>query len=452
MTFTSSATNLLYVIPFVGMLLSIAAGPLMAPTFWHHHYFKVSLGWTALVIGMLLYGFGIDQTAGHFAHMLTHEYIPFIIMIGSLFTITGGIHIVVRTRSTAFVNTLFLLMGALIASLIGTTGAAMLLIRPFIEMNKNRFYKTHLGVFFIFIVANIGGSLTPLGDPPLFLGYLRGVPFEWPMLHLFKPFVITMIPLLLIFFALDAHLMARDSRRADHQRPQPWGKEVSWLSITGQANIILLLLLVALVWLSGLWSDSPMISYLGLSLADFLRNTGLIVLAVLSLLFTSGAVRNYNHFTWEPFREVAEIFIGIFATLIPVAAMLHQGLNGPFNGLIALANPDGVPNNLVYFWLTGILSGVLDNAPTYLVFYNMLEGIAGGSVSAVLSGYQLPLIAISAGSVFMGALTYIGNAPNFMVRSIAEKKSVHMPSFFGYMVWSIGILIPIFILMSWIIF
>ena len=193
MTFSSSGTNLLYVFPFVGMLLSIAAGPLLAPTFWHHHYFKVSLGWTALVIGMLLYGFGIEQTAGNFSHMLTHEYIPFVLMIGSLFTITGGIHIVVRTRSTAFVNTLFLLMGALIASLIGTTGAAMLLIRPFIEMNKNRLYKTHLGVFFIFIIANIGGCLTPLGDPPLFLGYLRGIPFEWPMLHLFKPFLITII-------------------------------------------------------------------------------------------------------------------------------------------------------------------------------------------------------------------------------------------------------------------
>ena len=452
MTFSSSAANLLYVFPFVGMLLSIAAGPLLAPQFWHHHYFKVSLGWTVLIIGMLLYGFGIDQTTGHFAHMLTHEYIPFILMIGALFTITGGIHIVVRTRSTALVNTTFLLVGALIASLIGTTGAAMLLIRPFIEMNKNRFYKTHLGVFFIFIVANIGGSLTPLGDPPLFLGYLRGVPFEWPLLHLFKPFVITMIPLLLIFFAFDALLMRRDNRRADHQRPILHDKNTPWISITGQTNILLLLFVVILVWLSGLWSDSPMIDFLGLSTANFLRNLGLVVLMALSLLFTSGAVRNYNHFTWEPFREVAEVFIGIFATLIPVATMLHQGLNGPFSGLIALANPNGIPNNMVYFWLTGILSGVLDNAPTYLVFYNMLEGIAGGSVSAVLSGYQQPLIAISAGSVFMGALTYIGNAPNFMVRSIAEKKSVHMPSFFGYMAWSIGILIPVFILLGWVIF
>ncbi len=448
MTFTPSLLNLAYGVPFVGMLLSIALGPLLVPDFWHRNYLKVSLGWTALVVGMLFYGFGAEQTAHQFGHMLAQEYIPFTLMIGALFTITGGIHIIVRTRATPLVNTLFLLAGALIASLIGTTGAAMLLIRPFIDMNQNRFYKTHLVVFFIFIVANIGGSLTPLGDPPLFLGYLRGVPFEWPLIHLMKPLLITLIPLLVIFLSLDTALMVRDSRRPDHQKPIPKNKKDPHLSITGQVNILLLLMVVAFVWLSGMWANSPHISFLGMSMAEALRNLGLLLLMLISLRFTSGAVRKYNHFTWEPFREVAEIFIGIFATLIPVAAMLHQGIEGPFAGLISLANPNGIPNNELYFWLTGGLSGVLDNAPTYLVFYSMIEGIAGGTVSAVLSGYTQTLVAISAGSVFMGALTYIGNAPNFMVRSIAVKKHVAMPSFFGYTIWSIGILVPVFILMG----
>lgn len=449
---THTSLHLCYIIPFVGMLLSIALGPLLAPNFWHHHYFKVTLGWTALVMGMLISGLGIERTTHDFAHMLTHEYIPFTLMIGALFTITGGIHIVVRTRATAIVNTLFLLVGALIASLIGTTGAAMLLIRPFLDMNKNRFYKTHLAVFFIFIIANIGGSLTPLGDPPLFLGYLRGVPFEWPLIHLFKPFLITMMPLLFIFFAFDALLMERDNRRADRMKPIPRDKSEPWISITGRANILLLLCVVALVWLSGLWANSPPLDYLGMTMAEFLRNLGLVILMILSFQFTSGVVRQYNHFSWEPFKEVAQIFIGIFATLIPVAAMLHQGPTGPFSGLVALANPNGIPDNMIYFWLTGVLSGVLDNAPTYLVFYNMIEGIAGGNVTGVITSFNRTLIAISAGSVFMGALTYIGNAPNFMVRSIAMKKHVHMPSFFGYMVWSISILVPIFILLGWVVF
>lgn len=447
-----ASLHLCYIIPFVGMLLSIALGPLLAPNFWHHHYFKVSLGWTALVMGMLISGLGIERTTHDFTHMLTHEYIPFTLMIGALFTITGGIHIVVRTRATAIVNTVFLLVGALIASLIGTTGAAMLLIRPFLDMNKNRFYKTHLGVFFIFIIANIGGSLTPLGDPPLFLGYLNGVPFEWPLIHLFKPFVITMVPLLLIFFAFDALLMERDNRRADHMKPIPRDKSEPWISITGRANILLLLCVVALVWLSGMWANSPPLDYLGMTTAEFLRNLGLVILMILSFQFTSGVVRQYNHFSWEPFKEVAQIFIGIFATLIPVAAMLHQGPAGPFSGLIALANPNGIPDNMIYFWLTGVLSGILDNAPTYLVFYNMIEGIAGGNVTGVITNFNRTLIAISTGSVFMGALTYIGNAPNFMVRSIAMKKHVHMPSFFGYMGWSISILVPIFILLGWVVF
>lgn len=452
MTFTASSTNFLYAIPFVGMLLSLALGPLLASEFWHRHYAKISLGWTSLVIGMLIVGFGVSQSLHHVMHMLFHEYIPFIAVIGALFTITGGIHIVIRARSTPFVNTLFLLYGSLIASMIGTTGAAMLLIRPFIDMNKNRFYRTHLVIFFIFTVANIGGCLTPLGDPPLFLGYLQGVPFSWPFLNLLKPFVLTIIPLLALFWGIDAYLMVRDRRRPGHQAPLPRQRGEPWFHMTGQLNVFLLGGLVLLIWLSGLWTDSPKFLGIDLSLAEILRIFGLMALGYLSWQFTSGTVRHYNHFTWEPFREVCEVFMGIFTTLIPVSAMLHQGNEGPFRALISLTNPDGVPNSLLYFWVSGMLSGVLDNAPTYLVFFNMLGGVAKDSLSVILAEFNTPLIAISLGSVFMGALTYIGNAPNFMIRSIAVKRHVAMPSFFGYMIWSLGILIPLFFLLGWVVF
>lgn len=444
--------HLCYIIPFAGMLMSIALGPLLAPEFWHRNYLNVSLGWTALVVAMLLSGVGLSTTFFSLDHMLRTEYIPFILMIWALFTITGGIHIVVRTQSSALINTGYLLIGGLIASLIGTTGASMLLIRPFIDMNKHRFYRTHLGVFFIFIVANIGGSLTPLGDPPLFLGFLKGVPFEWPFLNLFKPMMIVLLPLLGLFFILDSYLMKRDSQRSDYQAAVSRKNGESWISVTGKNNILLLLGVVGIVWLSGVWIDCPVIPILNVSFSSFFRNVGLILLGFISLKTTSGTVRNYNHFTWEPFKEVAELFIGIFATLIPVSAMLHQGIDGPFSGLIEMVNPGGIPHNEVYFWLTGILSSVLDNAPTYLVFYNMIEVISGGGVASVIEGYNNTLLAISAGSVFMGAVTYIGNAPNFMVRSIAEKRHVKMPSFFGYIGWSVIILFPLFYIMEKVIF
>lgn len=444
--------HLCFVIPFVGMLLSIALAPLLIPEFWHRNYLKVSLGWTGLVLAMMVSGLGLSLTTQTFFHMLLHEYIPFILMVGALFTITGGIHMVIRARAGALANTLYLFMGGIVASLIGTTGAAMLLIRPFIDMNKNRSYRTHLGVFFIFIVANIGGCLTPLGDPPLFLGFLQGVPFDWPFKNLFFPFLGTISILLCVFFVIDFILMARDKKRADYQVPTHREPGQSWIHLTGTINIGLLIMVVLLVWLSGVWKESPKIAFLDMTMSELLRNGGLLGLMFLSLKVTPGTVRHYNHFTWEPFKEVAELFIGIFATLIPVTIMLQQGKNGAFSGLIDLVNPGGHPHNELYFWLTGGLSGVLDNAPTYLVFYNMIQTIAGGSVTDVLLHYPHTLMAISMGAVFMGALTYIGNAPNFMVRSIVEKRHVHMPSFFGYMVWSGLILLPIFFVVGRVLF
>lgn len=442
----------LFLIPFIGMLASIALAPLCCPAFWHHHALKVSLGWASITLILLINFFGLHETSHQFIHMLMHEYIPFILMIGSLFTVTGGIHIVIRGRPSPLKNTAFLLIGALAASLIGTTGAAMLLIRPFIELNKSRHYKIHLVIFFIFIIANIGGTLTPLGDPPLFLGYLNGIPFNWPFWHLLKPFCLVIIPLLTIFCCVDYYLFRQDLHSPSYEEQLERREGEKRINITGQLNFLFLLSIVLIVWLSGLGSPKttePI--FFGLTSLELSRNIGLLVIMGLSYLFTPGTVRHYNHFSWAPFKEVGEIFLGIFVTLIPVIAMLQAGVEGPFKELIEWANPGGSPSNMIYFWLTGSLSAFLDNAPTYLVFFNMAAGSASPSVFLVPPLNQT-LIAISAGAVFMGAITYIGNAPNFMVKSIAESKHIKMPSFFAYMLWSLGILIPVFVCMSYVMF
>lgn len=454
MQFDPSLLSYVYVIPFVGMLLSIALGPLLFPHFWERYALHISGGWAVTTLVLLVSRFGWLETSHHLGHTLSHEYFPFIFMIGALFTVTGGIHIVVHGIPNSFSNMLFLLVGSLMASLIGTTGAAMLLIRPFIELNKGRSYKTHLIVFFIFTVANIGGSLTPLGDPPLFLGYLKGIPFEWPLIHLFKPLCLTLIPLLVLFWGVDTYFLQKDKNYSTYKEGKARRKGDERISVTGKINFLFLGCIIAVIWLSGIalsYKPEPLIA--GLTSVELARDFGLLLIMALSLTFTPGNVRHYNHFSWGPYREVAEVFMGIFVTLIPVVAMLHQGENGPFASLIRLANPNGVPSNALYFWLTGGLSAFLDNAPTYLVFFNMAEGAMGNGGSLFLTGgLTTTLVAISAGAVFMGAFTYIGNAPNFMVRSIAESKHVKMPSFLGYILWSIACLLPVFIFLSYVMF
>lgn len=458
MHFDPSPLSYVFVAPFVGMLLSIALGPLLFSHLWERFALHISLGWAMTTFVLLLGMFGVSETSQHLGHTLSHEYFPFILMIGALFTVTGGIHIVIRGVPGPFQNTGFLLVGSIMASLIGTTGAAMLLIRPFIELNKRRHYKAHLIVFFIFTVANIGGSLTPLGDPPLFLGYLKGIPFEWPLIHLIKPLCLTLFPLLLLFLGLDLYFYRKDLSHPSYQEGVPHQKGEGRMSITGKINLLFLACIVAVVWSSGMaMAHKPAPILLGLTSVELARDMGLLVIMGLSLIFTPGTVRHYNHFSWGPYREVAEVFFGIFITLIPVVAMLHQGLSGPFGSLIHLANPNGVPCNALYFWLTGGLSAFLDNAPTYLVFYNMAEGVMGAVANGgenlfLTGGLTQTLVAISTGAVFMGAFTYIGNAPNFMVRSIAESKHIKMPSFFGYILWSIVCLFPVFFCLSYMMF
>ncbi|WP_415906963.1 sodium:proton antiporter [Neisseria weixii] len=335
-----------------------------------------------------------------------------------------------------------------LASVMGTTGAAMLLIRPLLKANDNRKHKVHVVVFFIFLVANIGGGLTPLGDPPLFLGFLKGVDFMWTVIHMLPPVLISVVILLTVFYFLDRHLYLKDDEIVPHD-PSPDSK----LQIFGKVNFILLLGVVGAVLMSGIWKpDHPGFEIFGSHylLPNLVRDLILLSLAVISLLITPKQVRSGNEFNWEPIAEVGKLFAGIFITIAPVLAILKASENGALRGVVSMVhNAAGEPLNTMYFWMTGLLSAFLDNAPTYLVFFNM----AGGDAQSLMTGPLFhTLLAISMGSVFMGALTYIGNAPNFMVKAIAEQRGVKMPSFFGYMLWSFGILSPLFILHTLIFF
>jgi Na+/H+ antiporter NhaD/arsenite permease-like protein len=444
MAFEQSYINLLFGIPFLGVLLSLSLCPLIIPDIWHRHYGKITFSWALVGLIVLLYKFGWSIVAHQTAHTMVHEYVPFVLLIGSLFIVSGGIHVTMKGHATPWVNAVFLLAGSLLASFIGTTGAAILLIRPLINLNQYRRYRTHVIVFFIFMVANIGGSLTPLGDPPLFLGFLNGVPFFWPLQNLLIPTLLILGLLIVIFLALDTYYFYHDPRIPHPETTEP----DAFMTIKGKRNFIFLSGILFTILVGGIGEEGPPVSYFGITSQDVIRDGSLCMWALLSLLFTPQLYRHYNNFSWEPLKEVAKIFAAIFLTIMPVIAMLHSNHDGPFAPLMNLANPQGIPDNFLYFWLTGLLSAFLDNAPTYLVFFHM----AGGEASQFINYYNVTLVALSSGAVYMGAYTYIGNAPNFMVKAIAEKAHVKMPSFFGYMIWSFVILTPIFGLYSWIYF
>ncbi len=325
----------------------------------------------------------------------------------------------------------------------------MLLIRPLIRANAQRSRVVHIIVFFIFIVSNAGGSLTPLGDPPLFLGFLKGVPFVWTLQHIWLDTLFLVGILLLVFFLLD-HWMLRQEQ--SHGQPAPVDTSTrEALGFDGKFNFVLLAAVVGLVLMSGLWQSPVVFDIAGteVGLPGMIRDLGLVLVTVVSLSMTARRVHEANQFGWDPMFEVAKLFAGIFLTIIPVIAMLKAGTEGPFASIVrAVTNPDGSPNPAMYFWATGVLSSFLDNAPTYLVFFNT----AGGDVAHLTTEMATTLAAISAGAVFMGANTYIGNAPNMMVKAIAEDRGVRMPSFFGYMFWSGCILIPLFVVMTFIFF
>ncbi len=438
----------IWVIPFACMLLSIAIMPLAAPHFWEHHFGKIAVFWGLAFLVPCAFVYGFSTALYEMLHSILGEYVPFIILLFSLFTVAGGVRLTGSLVGRPGVNTGILAVGTILASWMGTTGAAMLLIRPLLRANAHRKYRAHSVVFFIFLVANIGGSLTPLGDPPLFLGFLKGVSFFWTTQHLFLKTLLMSLALLGIYFALDSWLFAKEGKPQPPHDPNA-GEEK--LGFDGKINFLFLACVVVTVLSSGLMQLGTAFTVYGVPIEgqNLLRDILLLVIAGLSLKFTSKRCRELNGFSWAPIEEVAKLFLGIFISMIPAIAILRAGTDGALAGLIHLVfDESGAPSNAMFFWLTGMLSSFLDNAPTYLVFFNT----AGGDAQVLMTEMMDTLIAISAGAVFMGANTYIGNAPNFMVRSIAEDQGVKMPSFFGYMAWSCGILVPLFLILTLIFF
>ncbi len=442
-------------IPFVGMLLSIAIFPIVKGEWWESHQLHVAAFWSLLFLIPFAVAYGAGEAGYELAEVVIVDYIPFVVLLFGLYVAAGGIHIAGAIAGTTRNNVIMLAIGMVMASFIGTTGAAMTLIRPVLRANSWRRHKAHIVVFFIFMVANIGGCLTPLGDPPLFLGYLRGVPFFWPLEHLWPLWLFNGVVLLVVFSLIDRYFIKKEGKegaealalmnKADDRTP---------ISIEGKRNIACIALIIVAVILNGVIPQSGMFNdpttgltygitvlgdiHIGL---EYIVQVGLILIAAaISMKITPKKYREANDFEWGSIAEVARLFIGIFITMIPALAILRA------NGAAL-----GIDQPWEFFWSAGALSSFLDNSPTYLVFLTTAGSIGADAATAAIQTTVgtvavESLIAISAGAVFMGANTYIGNAPNFMVKSIAEKSGVKMPTFFGYMGWSISILIPLFII------
>lgn len=518
--------SLLWVVPFAGMLLSLALFPLFAPKFWHHHFKKVSVAW-ALVLAIPFILVYQDAAIHEIVHIMLLDYIPFVLLLWALFTISGGILVRGTLAGTPVINTSVMLLGTVLASWIGTTGASMLLIRPLLRANANRQYKAHTVVFFIFLVSNIGGMLTPLGDPPLFLGFLHGVPFFWTLQNCFPHMAVTAGIVATMYFVYDTIQYRREPKKIDLGPT-----ETAPLQLVGSYNFLLIGGVIGGVLLSGYWNpdhihdgtwfkDGDLIildssaehhasvaddhdaavpvhsreeaavhktavlgiadtaghpaassslahadahdhseaehgghHHIGIPVQNLCRDGILIVVGILSLLLTPKLIREENGFSWFPIVEVAWLFAGIFVTIVPALLILQAGSEG---GMAVLVNSVTTPTR--YFWATGILSSFLDNAPTYLTFLNTAMGqFSPGlpesqALPALIANNNNYLVAISTGAVFMGANTYIGNAPNLMVRSIAEEAGVAMPDFFTYMFkYSIPFLCVTFVLISFLFF
>ncbi|HLZ52923.1 MAG TPA: sodium:proton antiporter [Verrucomicrobiae bacterium] len=415
-----TAPNPWMILPFVLLLGAIALAPLLVPAWWLRHYSRVALGLGAVTLGYYLL---ILQAPGRVLHV-AHDYLSFILLVGSLFVVSGGIHIKVKGEATPLANVLFLFIGALLANLLGTTGAAMLLIRPWIRMNQYRVTAHHI-VFFIFIVANVGGCLTPIGDPPLFLGYLQGVPFWWVAMHCWPMWAVGVGLLLAIFYVVDRLNFIRAPRevRRIETAQETWKFE-------GLANLFFLAVILGAVFISR---------------PAFLREGILLAAALGSWFTTAQSVHEANRFRFHPIQEVAILFAGIFATMIPALDWLD---------LNARAVLGAHPAAGVFYFGTGILSSGLDNAPTYLSFFSALQGTSGAQgIGELLSGNTLNLVAISIGAVFFGAATYIGNGPNFMVKAIADHEKIRMPTFPEFITkFTLPFLLPMLLAVWWIFF
>lgn len=433
-------------LPFIGLLLSIATGPLLFPRIWSRHYGKIAAGWSALTVMAIAFAFGPATAFDAFLRAMLLDYMSFIALLFSLYVVAGGIVVTGNLRGTPAGNTGMLLLATALASLVGTTGAAMIAVRPLIRANLHRRHSAHVLVFAIFLVSNVGGALTPLGNPPLFVGFLHGVDFFWPMQHLLSAASLVAVMVLAIFAAIDFWYYSREN----HDVASRHKKEVTVVRIRGLVNIYLLGCIIAAILLSATWKPDIVITIGGVTLEsqNLLRDAIIVVVAVVSLKLTPAEHREANGFSWEPIREVAKLFAGIFVCIIPMLAMLSSGPRGAFAWMLALTSTGDTTHNLAYFWLSGILSSFLDNAPTYLMFFQL----AGGDARELMGPLAGTLAAISLGASSMGAMTYIGNAPNLMIYAIAVERGIAMPSFFGFMAWSSAILLPVFAIVGWLYF
>jgi len=433
------AVPVAWVVPFALLLLCIAVLPLAKPHFWEHNKNKGIVA-TALSVPVAVWLLVGPDHGGHWLEESLLDYAAFIGLLGALFVISGGIYLKGSLAGTPLTNTGFMAVGGLIASFVGTTGASMLLIRPLLRANAPRQRKTHIVVFFIFIVSNAGGLLTPLGDPPLFLGFLNGVPFTWTF-RLWGEWATVVTILVVVFNVWDQRVFAKEERDRPGSQLEDVQQVAVPLGLEGKVNLLLLLGVIAVSYfVGGSTALSPTVQKLA-------QVAGYVALVVASLKLTTREVRTANRFGWGPIVEVAVLFVGIFVTMIPAVQFLDQAGR---DGRIALHEP------WQFFWASGVLSSFLDNAPTYKTFASLAVGVLKldgnlGVLTTTAAGNAL-LTAVACGSVFMGANTYIGNGPNFMVKAIAEESGVKMPSFFGYMAWSVGILIPIFVLVTFFFF
>lgn len=436
--------------PFFGVLLSIALCPLLVPAVWKKFDNWILAVWALFSVGLCEMSLGISPTIRMLSNIMIKDYVPFILLIVTMYVVSGGIHIDIHRVGTTKINTILFIVGEILANLMGTTGTSMLLLRPLLEINKHRHYKAHTVIFFIFFVSNIGGCLLPFGDPPLFLGYLKGVQFFWTAKHIFPFFLLTSVLLLLFYIFLDKRFLAKERKILHDEAETLELQKGPAVEVTGSLNIFLMFVVVGFVAWTGTLPQKVVARIFGapLFMSNLLQNGGLIGISLISLLFSpkicGHSLRKINRFSWEPLSEVARYFVAIFITIAPINAML-KGEHEFFQPVChMLLHAEHAP--FLYFWCVSPFSAFLDNAPTYLVFFKM----AGGNAQYLMNEGARILMAISASSVFMGALTYIGNAPNFMVKSIATQYGVRMPSFFGYMAWSCSILLPILLLVSFI--
>ena len=435
-----------WTIPFAGMLLSIALFPLFARHFWERHYAKVTLFWS-LALALPLLALHRAEGTHHLIEVILVDYIPFLVILWALYTVASGIFVTGTMHGTPLQNTLMIAAGTALASWVGTTGASIVMVRPLVRAIAWRKHRAHTVVFFIFLVSNVGGALTPLGDPPLFLGFLHGVPFFWT-LRLFPMMLALALPLLVIYFALDSWYYRHDPPKTVYGVRERIG-------LIGWQNFFFLVVIVMVVLASGTWNAGT-VRILGVerNVSGLIRDAALLMISMVSFRTTPEKIHRDNLFSWGPVKEVAVLFAGIFITMIPAIAILRAGDEGALSGMVDLARE---PRH--YFWLTGGLSSFLDNAPTYLTFFNTALGALepgkpeSEAVKHLLTTHAHYLEAISCGAVFMGANTYIGNAPNFMVKSIAEHAGISMPGFFGYILkFTIPVLMPLFLIVMFVFF